>query len=62
MEGGDMVGEHAVFVDQKAESSLLLQEGLSATISDELLHVTLPRRDGLHILRGRGGKEEGTRQ
>lgn len=54
-----MVRERAVFVDQEAESSLLLKEGLSAAVSDELLHVTLPCRDGLYILRRRGGEGGG---
>lgn len=51
MEVANLIGEHAVFVRQETEAPLLLQQGLSAAVSDELLHVHLARRDGLHVLR-----------
>lgn len=59
VEGANLIGEHAVFVRQETEAPLLLQQGLSAAVSDELLHVHLSRRDGLHILRtgSEGGSE-----
>lgn len=56
-----MIGEHAVFVSQETEASLFLQQGLSAAVCDELLHVHLPRGDGLHIL-STGSKERSGRK
>lgn len=50
MEAANLIGEHAVFVCQETEAPLFLQQCFSAAISDELLHVHLARRDGLHIL------------
>lgn len=50
MEVAYLVGEHAVFVSQEAETPLLLQQRLPTAIGDELLHVHLARRDGGHVL------------
>lgn len=41
MEGSDLVGEHAVFVYQETEASLLLHQSLFTAISNEQLHVHL---------------------
>lgn len=43
VEVGNLIGEHAVFVCQEAETPLFLQQRLSAAVSDELLHVHLAR-------------------
>lgn len=50
MEITKLVREQAVFVCQETEASLFFQEGLSAAVCDELLHVHLSGRDGLQIL------------
>lgn len=50
MEVAYLVGEHAVFVSQEAETPLLLQQRLPAAIGNELLHVHLAWRDGRHVL------------
>lgn len=41
MKGSKLVGEHAVFVHQETEASLLLQQSLLTAICDEHLHVHL---------------------
>lgn len=50
MEITKLVREQAVFVCQETEASLFFQEGLSAAVGNELLHVHLSGRDGLQIL------------
>lgn len=52
MKVANVIREHAVFVDQETEAALFFQQSLSAAVGDELLHVHLARRDGLHVLRG----------
>lgn len=51
VEVANLIGEHAVFVRQETEASLLFQKRFSAAVSDELLHVHLARRDRLQKLR-----------
>lgn len=46
-----LIGEGAVFVHQEAEPPLLLQQCLPAAVCYELLHVCLPRRNRLQILK-----------
>lgn len=41
MEGGDLIGQHAVLVYQETEASLLLQQSLLTAICEEQLHVHL---------------------
>lgn len=41
MEGSGLVGEHAVFVHQETETSLLLQQSLLTAVCDEQLQVHL---------------------
>lgn len=41
MEGGDLVGEQAVFVHQETKASLLLQQRLLTAVCNEQLHVHL---------------------
>lgn len=41
VEVANLIREHAVFVRQETEASLFFQQGLSAAVSDELLHVCL---------------------
>lgn len=51
VEVANLVGEHAMFVCQEAETPLFLQQRLLAAIGDKLLHVHLSWRQGLHVLR-----------
>lgn len=41
MEGGNLIGQHAVLVYQETEASLLLQQSLLTAICEEQLHVHL---------------------
>lgn len=50
MEGGELVGEHAVFVHQETEASLLLQQSLLTAVCDEQLHVHLTARQRFQAL------------
>lgn len=51
VEGGGLVGEHAVFVHQEAEAPLLLQQSLFAAVGQEQLHVHLTAHQRLQALR-----------
>lgn len=50
VEGCDLVGQHAVLVDQKTEAPLLLQQSLPAAICEEQLHVHLTARQCFEAL------------
>lgn len=51
MEGGELVGEHTVFVHQETEASLLLQQSLFAAVCDEQIYVHLTIRQCFQALR-----------
>lgn len=51
VEGSDLVGQHAVFVHQKTEASLLLQQSLLTAVCDEQLHVHLTTRQCFQALK-----------
>lgn len=50
VKGSELVREHAVFVHQETEASLLLQQSLFTAVCDEQLHVHLTARQRFQAL------------